>query len=155
MKKKLSDEAFCTLIDNAPLVSLDFIVKNDEGQILLGQRLNRPAQGCWFVPGGRIFKDEDFASAFERLTHAELGSIFLLNQATFLGPYQHFYHNSYFSDEITTHYVVLAYELIIDISMLKLPETQHGKYKWFTQTELMSDSLVHQYTKDYFITGNR
>ncbi len=35
------------------LISLDFIVENGRG-ILLGQRLNRPAQGYWFVPGAGV-----------------------------------------------------------------------------------------------------
>lgn len=48
-------------------------MENTQGQVLLGQRLNRPAQGYWFVPGGRIHKDETMTQAFARLTKEELG----------------------------------------------------------------------------------
>lgn len=48
----LRQEDFAAVVRTTPLISLDFIVENGQGEILLGQRLNRPAQGYWFVPGG-------------------------------------------------------------------------------------------------------
>ncbi|EBV2538175.1 GDP-mannose mannosyl hydrolase, partial [Salmonella enterica] len=50
----LRQEDFAAVVRTTPLISLDFIVENGQGEILLGQRLNRPAQGYWFVPGGRV-----------------------------------------------------------------------------------------------------
>ena len=57
---KLSSADFTTIIKSTPLVSIDLIVRNIEDNVLLGKRTNRPAQGCWFVPGGRVLKDEHF-----------------------------------------------------------------------------------------------
>ena len=54
----LDKDTFSTVIQNTPLISIDLIVENKKGQILLGKRVNEPALGYWFVPGGRIFKDE-------------------------------------------------------------------------------------------------
>ncbi|EAZ9414948.1 GDP-mannose mannosyl hydrolase, partial [Salmonella enterica subsp. enterica serovar Typhimurium] len=45
----LRQEDFAAVVRATPLISLDFIVENGQGEILLGQRLNRPAQGYWFV----------------------------------------------------------------------------------------------------------
>jgi colanic acid biosynthesis protein WcaH len=45
-------ETFKTVIASTPLISIDLIVRNNQQQILLGKRLNKPAQGYWFVPGG-------------------------------------------------------------------------------------------------------
>ena len=61
---ELGDKEFREIIKNAPLVSIDLIVKNREGKILLGLRINKPAQNTWFVPGGRIRKDETLDSVF-------------------------------------------------------------------------------------------
>ena len=69
----LDKETFRTVVRSAPLVSIDLVVINSQGQVLLGQRTNRPAQGFWFVPGGRILKNEAMAAAFLRLSKAELG----------------------------------------------------------------------------------
>ena len=52
----LSESTFQTIIGATPLVSIDLIVKNAKGEVLLGYRTNRPAQGYWFVPGGRVQK---------------------------------------------------------------------------------------------------
>ena len=69
----LSTQDFATVVRSTPLVSIDLIVENAQGEYLLGKRTNRPAQGFWFVPGGRVQKDETLADAFARLTQAELG----------------------------------------------------------------------------------
>ncbi|WP_313449769.1 NUDIX domain-containing protein, partial [Pseudescherichia sp.] len=66
----LSQEDFATVVRSTPLISIDLIVENARGEFLLGKRTNRPAQGFWFVPGGRVQKDEPLAQAFERLTLA-------------------------------------------------------------------------------------
>lgn len=44
-----------------PLVSIDLMIKNAQDQMLWGRRNNRPAQGYWFVPSGRICKNEGLA----------------------------------------------------------------------------------------------
>ena len=64
MTQRLDKQTFQTVVAHTPLISLDLIVENVNGQVLLGQRLNKPAQGCWFVPGGRVLKDETMAHAF-------------------------------------------------------------------------------------------
>ena len=58
----LAGDLFKTIIDNTPLVSVDLIVKH-KGKVLLGKRVNKPAQGYWFTLGGRIFKNESIQSA--------------------------------------------------------------------------------------------
>ncbi len=73
MAQRLDELTFKTVVASTPLVSMDLIVRNKRDQVLLGLRTNRPAQGFWFVPGGRICKDETFEQAFVRLTEMELG----------------------------------------------------------------------------------
>ncbi|TOB15241.1 NUDIX domain-containing protein, partial [Vibrio parahaemolyticus] len=60
MTQRLDEQTFKLVVASTPLVSIDLIIRNSKRQILLGQRTNRPAQGFWFVPGGRICKDETF-----------------------------------------------------------------------------------------------
>lgn len=50
----LASKTFQTIIGATPLVSIDLIVKKAKGEVLLGYRTNRPAQGDWFVPGGWV-----------------------------------------------------------------------------------------------------
>ena len=145
----LEKSTFQTVIASTPLVSIDLIVRNKSGEYLLGYRNNKPAQGFWFVPGGRILKDEPMHIAFTRLVKDELGINLELTGARFNGVYEHFYDDYVFGDEVTTHHVVLAYELIVDIALDDLPQAQHSDYKWFGAKEFSNASNVHKHSKWY------
>ena len=144
----LDKETFASVIKNTPLISIDLIVLNGEGKILLGKRVNEPAKAYWFVPGGRVFKDETLDDAFTRTTQTELGIEVQRKDAKFHGTYEHFYKNNVFDDTFSTHYIVLAHEIKIDAEFML--NNQHEEYKWFSKEELLKSETVHQYTKDYF-----
>jgi colanic acid biosynthesis protein WcaH len=144
----LSLETFKTVIESTPLISIDLIVRNAQGDILLGKRTNRPAQDYWFVPGGRILKDESFECAFKRLIKAELDLTEVVSK--FKGIYQHFYDDNFSEDKFTTHYVVLAYEITFNGELSSLPVDQHSGYQWFSETDLLEHKKVHAHSKRYF-----
>jgi len=157
----LEQSTFSTVIASTPLVSIDLVVTNSNGQVLLGQRLNRPAKNYWFVPGGRILKNEPLPEAFKRLTRDELGQEFTITQASLLGPFDHFYADNVFSDmlsggnitttDASTHYVAIAFTLQLNCPLANLPlAIQHGGYHWFDVPSLLADPKVHLHTKCYF-----
>lgn len=148
---RLDKETFGQVVASAPLISIDLVVRNGQGQVLLGRRVNRPAQGFWFVPGGRVRKDERLADAFWRLTDEELGHHVAMSSSRFLGPYEHFYYDNFSGEGFSTHYVVLGHEVQWQENLMALPLAQHDLYRWFTVEELLSASDVHQHTKDYFV----
>lgn len=143
-------ETFKAVIASTPLVSIDLIVRNNKKEVLLGKRINKPAQGFWFVPGGRILKGETFELAFKRLLKAELNIVSRF--AEFKGVYQHFYDDNMTGNDFSTHYLVLAYEIVISGSLGALPNEQHGDYKWLPESELLKDECVHKHSKWYFQT---
>jgi colanic acid biosynthesis protein WcaH len=150
----LDERTFKTVIASTPLVSIDLVIKNTQGKYLLGFRNNRPAQGFWFVPGGRVLKDENMDDTFIRLCQNELGVSLTRQQAVFLGPFEHFYDDYVFGEDVTTHYVVLGYALTLDIDLASLPQDQHNQYRWFSQSELLQHVDVHQHSKWYFKSSN-
>ena len=91
----LPAEHFGRMVADMPLISIDLVVRNTQGEALLGLRLNRPAQGYWFVPGGRIRKDERIPQAFVRLVKEELGQELAFERAAFLGVYEHHYSDNF------------------------------------------------------------
>ena len=145
-------EIFECIIKNTLLISIDFLVKKDD-KYLLGKRRNRPAKDFYFTIGGRIFKNESIEYARERILKEEL-NIKNVNEFKFLGIFEHFYKDSIFGSEISTHYINLAYEIEINeikITDLKnLPKKQHSEYKWFKKEEILKSNEVHKYVKDYF-----
>ena len=149
----LSNDLFRSVVASTPLVSIDLVVLNAKGECLLGQRLNRPAKGSWFVPGGRILKNETMDNAFKRLTQEELGRSFHRSDARLLGAYEHFYADSVFGaneQAPDTHYVVLAYQLVLaEGQELQLPDAQHGAYHWWPLIEMQTHEHVHANTRAY------
>ncbi|EFJ8097383.1 GDP-mannose mannosyl hydrolase [Escherichia coli] len=147
----LNDNLFSTIINHTPLVAIDLIIENEFKEILVGKRINRPARGFWFVPGGRIRKNESLIDAFSRVCQSEIDLAASINNAKFFGVYEHFYNDSFYGDEFSTHYVVLAYKILVDKNNIIPSFGQHDQYSWMNYSDLIKDDSVHDNTKAYFI----
>ena len=142
----LDDQIFKTVVDSAPLVSIDILLKKDN-KVLLGRRVNKPAQGYFFSIGGRINKNETIDNAMARVALNEI-NIDLKSTPEFIGVFEHFYDDSMY-ENVSTHYVNLAYEYEVE-EIPNLPTEQHSEYQWFSIDKLLESKQVHKYTKDYF-----
>ena len=142
----LDDTTFKIVVDSAPLISIDILLRKGD-KVLLGKRINKPAQGYFFSTGGRINKNESIDNAMARVALNEL-NIELKFVPKFIGVFEHFYDDSIYKD-VSTHYVDIAYEYEVE-EIPDLPTEQHSEYKWFTIDELLESKQVHKYTKDYF-----
>ena len=140
---------FKTIVDNTPLISIDFIIKNQDNKILLGKRVNKPAKDFLFTLGGRVYKNEKLEDAKNRIVKDEIGLDLKTLNPKFIGVFEHFYTDSFVDENISTHYVNLAYE--INVSYIQdLPKDQHNDYVWLGLEELLKSNEVHKYVKDYF-----
>lgn len=154
----LDSQTFANVVSATPLVSVDIIVVRGDGEVLLGLRSNRPAQGCWFVPGGRIFKSESIHAAIIRVAENELGlGKYISNgelKPSFHGVYEHMYQDCFAGDiGISTHYVVLAFKIAVpsDLALPIAADEQHVKFRWWSCNRALKSDVVHQYTKNYFL----
>lgn len=147
----ISDDDFLDVVCKTPLISVDLILRSRGGNILLGRRNNRPAKGFWFVPGGRILKDERLADALVRVVRRELGTAVPVVGWCSVGVYEHLYPDNFAGiDGISTHYVVLPHHLDLDSEVALESDDQHEALRWFSVDELMVHDEVHPYTKAYF-----
>jgi colanic acid biosynthesis protein WcaH len=156
--KRLTREQFLEVLDRTPLVSIDLVVKDPENRILLGLRVNEPAKGKWFVPGGRIMKDESIEEAFERISEDEIGARHSLSEARLIGAFTHHYDNNVFlRNGITTQYIALAYELPVKDDKKPESKSQHSEYEWASLDDVLPSGgnkpkyEVHHNTLAYFI----
>jgi len=149
---RVNDKIFKCIVENTPLVSIDFLIKK-ENKYLLGKRVNEPAKGYFFTIGGRIFKNETIKEAKKRILKEEL-NLDIDIEFQFLGVFEHFYKTSIFGDKISTHYINLAFLLNLPFEIRELPKDQHSEYKYFTKKEILTLNEVHNYIKDYF-KGNK
>lgn len=145
---ELNNENFLKVIDSTPLVSIDLIVRDTKGCILMGKRSNQPALGSWFVPGGRIKKGEDLDSALARIGEAELCVNITRKEGRLIGVFDHLYETNFANVEgIHTQYVVIAYEFYLDLDISKLPKDQHSEWEWFSETQA---GKTHENSAAYF-----
>ncbi len=148
---RLDPETFLKIVELTPLVSIDLIVFNDSDEVLLGYRRNRPAQDSWFVPGGKILKDERISSAIRRISFAELGLELDSALSKFKGVYEHLYGDNFAGVEgIGTHYIVLAHEFHLPPGAQVRGDDQHSELRWWSTAELLAAPDVHENTKAYF-----
>lgn len=147
----LPQKLFASIVKHAPLIAVDLVIQNESGEVLLGLRRNAPARGFWFVPGGRIFKNEPIANAANRIVREELAFDARLPPTSFLGVFEHFYQDNFtHAQAFGTHYVVLAHRLSITAVQLKqLPLQQHAGYRWLPPQELARARDVHPYSREY------
>lgn len=106
--------------------------------------------GLLVCAGGRVCKDETLEAAFARLTQAELGVRLPLAAGTFYGVWQHFYDDNFSGEDFSTHYIVLGFRLRVAESDLRLPDAQHGSYRWLTPEQLLASDNVHENSRAYF-----
>lgn len=140
-----------------PLVSVDLYVTQfvaNQLCLLLGLRNNRPAQGWWFTPGGRVRKGETVPQALARVAIEELGCALEHAQApSLLGVWDHIYSDSAFDPNVGTHYVNLAYALALPHSDEALlltnttPGAQHCQWRWQPLHEVVAAPDVHPYVR--------
>jgi len=147
----LSDDEFARIVRYAPLVSIDLIIRDIKGNVLLGLRTNEPAKGTFFVPGGVIRKNERIREAFTRILNAETGIKASFDEARLVGAFEHFYKTNRFGHpDYGTHYVVLAYEVSLKVQQAVVNDSQHSTLQWMSEDEICSATSVHPNTKAYF-----
>jgi colanic acid biosynthesis protein WcaH len=152
MSHFLPQDEFVSALKALPLVSVDLVVVNPQGLLLLGQRRHAPAKHWWFTPGGRVRKNEAFANCLERVAMSELGlAAQELQGAKLMGAWDHFYEDCAFSDEVSTHYVNLPHHLRLSHSLdLKhLPTDQHTAWRWQDPSTAAVANDVHPYARAY------
>lgn len=105
MGTHLEADFYRRVVESLPIVCVDVIVKRGS-QVLVVKRANEPLKGLWWVPGGRILKDETALKAVHRkvLTETNLE----VNGIKFVGVYEDTYPTSAFG--VPSHCISLVFE---------------------------------------------
>lgn len=142
---------FAAVVSATPLIAIDLIVRDHAGRTLFGLRRNPPASGYWFVPGGRVYKNERLDDAFRRISKAELGIDIKRRESRLLGVFEHFYDTNFLGEPCAdTHYVVLAHVVEAGYQPINPPRQQHCAYAWLHESEVARHADIHPYAKAYF-----
>tara|TARA_B100000989_G_C19514254_1_gene460764 strand:- start:539 stop:1021 length:483 start_codon:yes stop_codon:yes gene_type:complete len=148
--KFLDNQVWKTCVKNMPIFALDIVLFDKFKGILMGKRLNNPAKNMFFVPGGRIYKNETREKAFSRISKNEIGIEYDFKNSKYFGIYEHFYKTTKWEDNLRTHYVVEARLIILNTLTTNTFDlsNQHEEIKWVDLNENNLD-LIHKYSMEY------
>jgi colanic acid biosynthesis protein WcaH len=151
-------EDYLNVIKNTQLVALDLIITNEKNQVLLGYRNNNPAKNNWFTFGSRVFKEESFEQACERISSTELGLDIKLKDCTKNGVYHHNYPDNFDNNNFGTNYIVFAFVYNNKNDNMSTEnihgDNQHNLFKWINIEDIISNNTeekVHENVRNYFI----
>lgn len=149
---KLPIDQFKAIVRDSVLVSLDLLLINEREELLVGLRMNRPAQGYLFVPGGRVMKGETLTVALRRVVIQETGLTIEPDRFVLQGIYDHVYSDSCFDDpDISTQYVVIACRCSVESGALIVADQQHERLHFAPIAGIFADPRIHPYVKSYFL----
>ena len=69
----IDEDLWLKIREVIPTVCVDLVILNKDEQFLLCKRKENPAKNQWWIPGGRIFKDESILECAIRKGKEEVG----------------------------------------------------------------------------------
>ena len=127
MKMLIPDNIYDIITSSVPIVCVDLVVIND-GKVLLLKRRNPPARGQWWLPGGRIFKNESIRDAAVRKGRQEIGLV--LEPREMISVEETIFTEKEDKVDIHTINIVMKMKIVQPDFTIKLDQT-HVEYKWF------------------------
>jgi len=127
----IPDKLYTSFLAMMPYCCIDLVIVRDK-QYLLVQRKQEPLKGEWYLPGGRLFKDESVMMASIRIANGEVG----LNPQFIgdLGYYMGYYDKSPFGFPIHT----VSFVVLMESNRKKVTlDRNHSAYMW---TNELSDA---------------
>ncbi len=137
----IPDELYKEILKTIPFVCVDVVIKNGDS-FFLAKRKNQPAQGQWFLPGGRVLKNEKLADAALRKMSQETG----LEGKTerILGVDETMFPEGPYGDTAHSVNVVFLATTTSPKSAVILDD-QNDEYQWYTHI----DDTWHPYVKKF------
>jgi colanic acid biosynthesis protein WcaH len=130
-KNWIEDEIYLKIMENMPIASVDILTVHN-GRLLLLSRINEPAKGMWWSPGGRVRKGEKLVEAAKRELKEETG----------LGPEKIVEKGvmSHFWSDV--HFITIFFRADVGSDKVELND-EHSDFKWVSS---ISEDL-HPYMK--------
>lgn len=120
---RIENKLYDTIKKSMPIPCVDLLV-NYAGNLLLMLRNNEPGKDLWFVPGGRIYRNESLEEAVKRVLIEETG--LQPTKITQVSTIAHMWPEA--------HTVTTYYKVEVDPDKVR-PDKQHRDYRWINTME--------------------
>jgi colanic acid biosynthesis protein WcaH len=126
----IPEAEYRSIVDKMPIVCIDAVIINNKNQYLLVRRNNEPLKGEYWVPGGRLLKNETLDEGAVRIVRQELGiDAHIVMQ---LGVYEDFFEKNPLNVESGLHTISIIYLMIANDEEVQL-DGQSGDWGWFDE----------------------
>ena len=125
MKTLLPEKKYKEILEAMPILTVDGIIMHN-GKFLLLKRANKPLQGKFWTPGGRIYKGERLKDGFIRKMKEEIGLKGKI--VSVVGFYEDFYQDNNLNIDMV-HTVSVVFLAEVDRYEIKM-DKQSTDYKW-------------------------
>lgn len=145
-KELIPSSVYKDIVCNVPIACVDVVVISHDSKILLVRRTQKPKQGFFWFPGGRLFHGETLEQCALRKVKEETGlEVSLWNC---LGTFETFFEDSEFdcpSHTINTTFIAV-YTGSKRIVKISLNQTS-SEYGWFVGNEPILDEYIKNICK--------
>ncbi len=131
MKKILDSSLYKIIHQNMPIFCVDVVLKTTDRGFLMIQRKEEPAKDKWWLPGGRVLRNESLVSAARRKVLEET-NLRLKSLDKIVDGYELQFNEDPFGHGRGTHSICTCFSAeVIDIGTLKIDE-YHSDSKVFS-----------------------
>lgn len=126
-KKFIPQSLYKNILKNIPIVCVDVVIVRGN-KFLLGKRVNEPAKGEWWVPGGRVLKNETLKKAAARKIKEEVG--IKINQPDL----KYLMTGEIFFKATSRHMIGVVFLVRINkhqVKQINFGDYQHSQIAWF------------------------
>jgi ADP-ribose pyrophosphatase YjhB (NUDIX family) len=121
---RIQAELYAEILAAMPIPCVDLLVTDALARVLLVERVDAPARGAWWFPGGRVHRDETRATAAIRKLREECGLEAVSSHA--LATYDLILPEA--------HAVTTVFHLVVANTAVRL-DSHSGRYAWKTRSE--------------------
>lgn len=144
---KIAEKEYKKILSTIPIICVDLLIKKKDqnfsiNKFLLMKRVNEPFKGKWWVPGGRVYKNETLSNAVKRKCKEECNLV--VDKLKRVGLIEYIDVKAPFKDiQEGVHVISVVYEVTPKQGEVVLDE-QHEKFDWFSKEEFPKElsSLV-------------
>jgi colanic acid biosynthesis protein WcaH len=138
---KVDKNLYKMMLDHFPIACVDVVVECNEKFLFL-KRKEKPAQGEYWFPGGRLYKNETLEDCVKRKLNEEvcIESYELVDQ---VGTFETIFDDGPF--EAQSHTINVTYHVIVKTEEIKSNDKFFDDYKWVGRTDKII--LEHKYSE--------
>lgn len=137
--KKIPEKIYREIRRFVPVICVDVVI-TDGKKLLLAKRTNQPERNKWWIPGGRILKNETLKNAAVRLLREEIGLKGKI--VRFLG-FEELFHSPGYFPGANAHNIVFAFKIKISGGKKPTLDGQNSNAEWFSKI----NTSWHPYVK--------